>query len=58
MFKELRETGIWLKIIERKPLCLPERMESITSECNELIAIFVASVKKASLSLSDNDRDQ
>lgn len=33
--KELRETGIWLKMIERKPLCTPERMASITSECDE-----------------------
>ena len=45
--KELRETGIWLKMIERKPLCPPDRMASITTECNELIAIFVSSVKKA-----------
>ena len=45
--KELRETGIWLKMIERKPLCPPDRMASITTECNELIAIFVSSVRKA-----------
>ena len=45
--KELRETMIWLKIIERKPLCEPAKMTDITKECDELIAIFVASVKTA-----------
>ncbi len=45
--KELRETNIWLKIIERKPLCPPERLESILQECDELIAIFVKSIKTA-----------
>ena len=45
--KELRETLIWLKIIERKPLCDPTKMQDIMMECNELIAIFVKSVKTA-----------
>ena len=45
--KELRETLIWLKIIERKPLCPPDRLSSIVKECNELIAIFVTSIKTA-----------
>ena len=45
--KELRETLVWLKIIERKPLCEPAKMADITNECDELIAIFVASVKTA-----------
>ncbi len=45
--KELRETLIWLKIIERKPLCEPSKMTDITKECDELIAIFVKSVKTA-----------
>ncbi|MEO0414266.1 MAG: four helix bundle protein [Verrucomicrobiota bacterium] len=43
--KELRETKVWLKLIERKPLCSPERMTPVISECDELIAIFVSSVK-------------
>ena len=38
--KELRETLIWLKIIERKPLCEPSKMTDITKERHELIAIF------------------
>jgi hypothetical protein len=33
--KELRETLIWLQIIERKPLCEPAKMASITNECDE-----------------------
>ena len=45
--KELRETFIWLKIIERKPLCEPNKMTEIVRECDELIAIFVKSVKTA-----------
>ncbi|MCA9033051.1 MAG: four helix bundle protein [Planctomycetaceae bacterium] len=45
--KELRETLIWLRIIERKVLCPPERLAEILKECDELIAIFVASVKTA-----------
>ena len=45
--KELRETLIWLRIIERKQLCSPERLPDIITECNELIAIFVKSVKTA-----------
>ena len=45
--KELRETIIWLKIIERKPLCEPNKMTEIVKECDELIAIFVKSVKTA-----------
>ena len=45
--KELRETLIGLRIIERKELCNPEKRQNIIAECNELIAIFVKSVKTA-----------
>ena len=45
--KELRETLIWLKIIMRKPLCPPERLVPIIQENDELISIFVTSVKTA-----------
>ena len=45
--KELRETLIWLKIVERKPLYEPTKMTDITKQCDELIAIFVKSVKTA-----------
>ena len=45
--KELRETLIWLEIIERKPLCEPNKMTEIVRECDDLIAISVRSVKTA-----------
>ena len=45
--KELRETFIWLKIIERKQLCNPQKLTAIIGECDELIAIFVTSIKTA-----------
>ena len=46
--KELRETGVCLKIIDRKPLI--ENTASIKpdlAECGELIAIFAKSIKTA-----------
>ena len=45
--KELRETLVWLKIIVRKPLCPPDRLAPIIRENDELIGIFVKSVKTA-----------
>lgn len=45
--KELRESLIWLRIIERKPLSDPREMTEVIKECNELISIFVTSVKTA-----------
>ena len=46
--KELRESRIWLKMIMRKWLIKPStRLEPILTECNELISIFVASIKTA-----------
>lgn len=45
--KELRETLVWLKVIERKPLCERQRMAEIIQECDELVAIFVSSIKTA-----------
>ena len=43
--KELRETHIWLRIIERKQQGDPQRLLAAISECNELIAIFVSSTR-------------
>jgi len=44
--KELRETHVWLRIIQRKPLIEPpEKVTPLVHECNELISIFVKSVK-------------
>jgi len=45
--KELRETQIWLKIIARKGLGDCGVVEGEIAECDELIAIFVSSVKTA-----------
>ncbi len=48
VLKELRETGICLKIIINKPLVKhPEQINSDLIECNELIAIFTKSLKTA-----------
>ena len=46
--KELRETHVWLLMIERKPLIEPrDKLAPIIRECNELISIFVTSIKTA-----------
>ena len=45
--KELRETLVWLKIIERKGYCDSTRLEPLMSENNELISIFVKSIQTA-----------
>ncbi len=44
--KELRETQAWLKFAERMSFC-PERIQAARNECDELVAIFVASVRTA-----------
>jgi four helix bundle protein len=44
--KELRETQAWLKFADRMDLC-PEHIEAARSECSELVAIFVTSVRTA-----------
>ena len=44
--KELRETQRWLKLIQRAPLIKkPELLNDILEETEELIRIFVASIK-------------
>lgn len=47
ILKELRETRICLKIIQRKSLLKPEKMEDVIEENNQLIAIFLTSIKTA-----------
>ena len=47
ILKELRESRICLKIIQKKPLVKPERMLAIIQENNELIAIFIKSIDTA-----------
>lgn len=46
--KELRETQRWLKLVQRVPLVeKPDRLEDILNETDQLIRIFVASIKTA-----------
>ncbi len=46
--KELRETHVWLLMIQRKPMIEPaDKLAQIIKECNELISIFVASIRTA-----------
>jgi len=46
--KELRETHISLRIIQNKSLHTSKNIiESTLLECNELVSIFVASIKTA-----------
>ena len=46
--KELRETQIWLKIVQRKILAKhKKKLEPLMDECDELVSIFVASIRTA-----------
>ena len=48
VLKELRETKVWLLLIMRALLIKPPgRLQSLIQECDELISIFVQSVKTA-----------
>jgi len=48
--KELRETKRWLKLIQRIPLIEPAaKLDKILEETEELIKIFVASIKTAKM---------
>ena len=46
--KELRESQRWLQLVQHVPLTeSPERVSVLASECDELIRIFVASIRTA-----------
>jgi len=46
--KELRETRVWLSLVRRKVLIeTPPGLDDVLAECDELIAIFVASIRTA-----------
>ena len=48
MLKELRETRVWLLLIMRAELIKPaSKLDALIQETNELISIFVKSVKTA-----------
>ena len=52
VLKELRETKVWLILILRTEIIFPkDRLEPLIQECNELISIFVQSVKTARMKL-------
>ena len=55
VLKELRETFICLKILHKTNLFKNEnKIISISSECNELISIFVSSLKTVNSKLKEN----
>ncbi len=45
--KELRETRIWLLMIEKAKLIQQRKLKSLINENNELISIFVKSIQTA-----------
>ncbi len=46
--KELRETSICLAIIENRKWFSEDKLKPLLDECNQLISIFVASIKTLS----------
>ena len=50
VLKELRETKVWLALILKAEIVSPNnRLDPLLQECDELISIFVKSVKTANL---------
>ena len=45
VLKELNETSIWLRVIERARMLPSESLMGIMQECKELCQIFTASIK-------------
>ena len=44
--KEARETHYWLRLLSATEVLPAERLRDLTQECNELVAILTASVKR------------
>jgi four helix bundle protein len=58
VLKELRETKVWLNIVHRKSLAKSgSEVEALITECDELISIFVTSVKTAEKNKSRKSRE-
>lgn len=58
VLKELRETKVWLTIIHRKGMLKScSEIETLIAECDELISIFVTSVKTAEKNKSRKSRE-
>ncbi len=49
--KELRETQVCLRIIAKKPYVNPTLVEPVLNECSELVAMFVAGVRKKQMNM-------
>ena len=47
VLKELNETYIWLRVVERSEILKPQLLTGITDENRELCRIFIASLKTA-----------
>ena len=54
VLKELNETSIWLRVIERSELIKSQLLLDISSETNELCRIFATSLKTAKTRKSIN----
>ena len=55
--KELRETAVWLQLVRRKELGdTQDLVASAERECDELTAIFVASISTARRHMEENER--
>ncbi|XSG86156.1 MAG: four helix bundle protein [Methylohalobius sp. ZOD2] len=44
---ELEETGYWFELLTDSGIVEPGKLADLATECDELTAIFVASIKKA-----------
>lgn len=57
--KELKETHRWICLIQKTPLIQPpERVDDLLLEVDELVKIFVASIRTAENSLKDNTQSK
>jgi len=50
--KECREARFWLQVAERKSLGKADRRKRLLQESNELVAIYVTSVRKLQAKLN------
>ncbi len=54
--KELRESQICLKIIQRKPYLPDEKVTPVLDECSQLVAIFTKSISTKTRNMNNKDR--
>jgi hypothetical protein len=47
VLKEIRESGVNLKIIRKKPLVTSDKVDLAFNEANQLMAIFLKSIETA-----------